>query len=104
MIHDHELHLFSNAMDILVSASQLKFDPYVKDHFVSSIGIEGYGHISTFNTLAGAMNHKGFRTKTGKYITGSYLKNMKTNLTKKYGGEFVVDLVPWENVSTRILH
>ena len=100
MHKDHELHLFSTAMDILSSASQIRFNHFVKDTFRSSIGVEGYGNIDTFDTLAGAMNFKGYRTKLGKYITGSYLKNMKKNLTKKYGQEFVVDLVDWTKVNT----
>ena len=103
MKEDYELSLFSKAMDILVSSSQLKFDPFHKDVFVSSVGIGGYGTIGDFNRLAGAMNFIGLRTKTGKYITGSYLKNMKTNLTKKYGKEFVEDIVEWELVSNQIL-
>jgi hypothetical protein len=103
MKKDYDLSLFSKAMDILVSSSQLKFDPFRKDVFVSSTGIEGYGTIGDFNRLAGAMNFKGLRTKTGKYITGSYLKNMKTNLTKKYGEDFVEDIVDWELVSNQIL-
>ena len=103
MEKDYELSLFSRAMDILVSSSQLKIDPFHKDVFVSSVGVQGYGTIGDFNTLAGAMNFVGLRTKTGKYITGSYLKNMKSNLTKKYGEEFVEDIVEWDLVSKQIL-
>ena len=104
MKNDYELHLFSNAMDILSNASQIKFNPFIKDTFRSSVGVEGYGNIDTFDTLAGALNYKGFRTKLGKYITGSYLKNMKRNLTKKYGEDFVVDLVDWSKVNTTTYH
>ena len=99
MNKDHELYLFSHAMDILAGASQLRLEPFRKDYFVCSVGVEGYGNISDFNLLAGAMNFKGYRTKRGKYITGTYLKKMKSNLTKKYGKDFVLDLVPWEKVS-----
>ena len=60
MKQDYELSLFSKAMDILVSSSQLKFDPFHKNVFVSSIGILGYGTIGDFNRLAGAMNFIGF--------------------------------------------
>ena len=100
---DYELHLFSNAMDILSSAAQLKFNPFIKDTFRSAVGVEGYGSIDSFDTLAGALNFKGFRTKLGKYITGSYLKNMKSNLIKKYGEEFIIDLVDWNKVNTPII-
>ena len=87
---------------LLVDASRVKLDPFHKDYFVSSIGVDGYGNIGDYNLLAGALNFKGYRTKTGKYIKGSYLKNVKSKLTKKYGRDFVVDLVEWERVSTPV--
>ena len=90
-------------MDTLAKASQIKFDVFKKPHFVSSIGVEGYGNISSFDLLAGAMNFKGYRTKKGKYITGSYLAVMKDRLTKKYGEDFIADLVDWEMVSTQVV-
>ena len=102
MKQDYELYIFSHAMDILVSASQLKTAPFYKDHWGISIGVEGYGNVGDFNLLAGALNYKGYRTKTGKYIRGSYLKNCKSHLTKRYGEEFVEDLVDWENFGIRI--
>ena len=98
--NDYELKLFSHAMDILVNASRLKLNPFVKDCFVSSVGVDGYGNIDTYDMLAGALNFNGFRTKTGKYIRGNYLKLIKSKLQKKYGKEEIEDLVYWENVST----
>jgi len=102
MSKDYQLHIFSNAMDILSNAAQIKFNPFIKNTMRSAVGVEGYGSIDTFDTLAGALNHKGFRTQLGKYITGSYLKNMKKNLIEKYGREFVVDLVDWNKVNKQI--
>jgi hypothetical protein len=101
---DFELQLFSHAMDILVNASRLQFNPFVKDFFVSSVGVPGYGNIGTYDRLAGALNFNGFRTKTGKYIRGNYLKLIKSNLQKKYGKEEIEDLVYWKYVSTNYYH
>ena len=101
MSQDYELNLFSKGMEILVDASKLQKDPFVKDHFVSSIGLYGYGSIGTYDRLAGAMNYKGHRTSKGKYITGKNLQKMKSNLIKKYGEDFVCDLVEWGKVSSR---
>jgi len=47
MLHDHELKLFSTAMDILVDASRVIIDPSHKDYFISSIGLHGYGNIDS---------------------------------------------------------
>ena len=77
---DHELKLFSTAMQILTDASQIIFDPFNKDYFRSSIGLQGYGNINTFDRLAGALNHQGYRTKRGKYITGNNLKKINSFL------------------------
>ena len=98
MSHDHELKLFSTAMDILVDASRVIIDPFHKDHFISSIGLQGYGNIDTLERLAGALNVQGYRTKRGKYITGNNLKKIKSNLTKKYGEKIVLELVDWTQV------
>lgn len=103
MSKDFDLLLFSHAMEILVNASQLKLDPFNKSQSVSSIGVDGYGNIDTLDKLAGAMNFKGYRTKQGKFLKGSNLKQMKYNLTKRYGHEFVTGIVSWENVSTEIV-
>ena len=100
---DYDLVLFSKAMDTLANASRIQFDAFNQPHFFRSVGVEGYGNISTLNSLAGAMNFKGYRTKTDKYITGSYLKVMKDRLSKKYGDEFIEDLVDWELVSTPVI-
>jgi len=88
---DYELKLFANAMDTLVTSSQL------------SEGIIGYGIIDRMDSLAGAMNFLGFRSKTGKKITGSNLKKIKQRLTKKYGRKLVLEMVKvnWEDVGTR---
>jgi len=104
MKKDFDLLLFSHAMEILVNASQLKFDPFNKSQSVSSVGVDGYGTVDTLDKLAGAMNFKGYRTKQGKYIRGSYLKQIKYLLIKKYGREFIVDTVSWENVSAEIIY
>ena len=101
MSQDHELKLFSTAMDILVDASQIIIDPFTKDHFLCSVGLQGYGTIDTFERLAGALNYRGYRTKRGKYITGDNLKKMKSNLVKKYGDRFVMELVDWTRVGSR---
>jgi hypothetical protein len=53
--------------------------------FVKSVGISGYGNIDRVDSLAGAMNFLGFRSKTGKKITETNLKKIKQRLTKKYG-------------------
>ena len=103
MHKDYDLLLFSHAMEILVNASKLKFDPFNKTQSVSSIGVDGYGNLDTLEKLAGALNFKGYRTKTGKYIRGNYLKRIKHNITKKYGEEFVSNIVSWNNVSTEIV-
>jgi hypothetical protein len=96
---DHELFIFSKGMEILVKASTLKFQVFSRNHKFQSTGVEGYGTISTLERLAGAMNEKGYRTSRGKYITATNLKKMKSTLTKKYGEEFVADLVEWKDVS-----
>jgi len=101
---DYELKLFSLAMDTLVSASQLKFDAFRKDYHFSSVGVPGYGTIDTFDRLAGALNYKGYRTRTGKYICGNYLKQIKYKLLKRYGKEAVEDLVDWGAVSSNYYH
>jgi hypothetical protein len=98
-IKDHELFIFSHAMEILVKASTLKYQPFSKNHGFESIGVEGYGTISTLERLAGAMNVKGFRTSQGKYLTATNLKKMKSTLIKRYGQQFVADLVDWRDVS-----
>ena len=98
MKQDYELRLFAKAMDTLVTASQLI--PCTVQG-VKSVGISGYGNIDGMDTLAGAMNFLGFKSKTGKYITGANLKKIKQRLTKKYGREFISELVNWENVGTR---
>ena len=99
MSHDHELKLFSTAMDILVDASRVIIDPFHKDHFISSIGLQGYGNIDTLDRLAGALNVQGYRTKRGKYITGDNLKKMKSNLIKRYGEKVIVELVDWTRIN-----
>ena len=104
MKQDYELKLFANAMDTLVTASQLvPCNNYQSKQleFVKSVGISGYGNIDGMDSLAGAMNFLGFRSKTGKYITGINLKKIKQRLTKKYGRKFVSELVNWEIVETR---
>jgi len=100
---DYDLEIFSKAMSLLVDASKLQFNCYASPHFVSSQGVSGFGNISCFNTLADAMNFKGYRTKKGKPLTGSYLAVIKNRLSKRYGDEFVEDLVDWESVSTPVL-
>ncbi len=100
---DQDLILFSRAMDTLVNASRIQFDTFANPHFVSSVGVVGYGNISTFDLLAGAMNFKGYRTKKGKYLTGSYLAVMKGRLSKRYGEDFITDLVDWELVGTPVV-
>ena len=95
---DYELNLFAKAMDTLVTASQLI--PCTVQG-IKSVGISGYVNIDRMDTLAGAMNFLGFKSKTGKYITGANLKKIKQRLTKKYGRKFVSELVNWENVGTR---
>lgn len=97
--YDEDLSLFSSAMSILVKASTLKPDAFVKHHSVSSVGVEGYGNIDTLERLAGAMNAQGYRTHTGKYLSANYLKKIKSNLIKKYGAEYVADIVDWREVS-----
>jgi hypothetical protein len=99
---DYDLVIFSKAMDTLTKASQIQFEAFNPPNFFSSVGVEGYGNIGSFDLLAGAMNFKGYRTKKGKYITGSYLAVMKDRLTKRYGEDFIVDLVDWEMVSTPV--
>ena len=96
---DHELFIFSQAMELLVKASTLKYEPFSRNHRVRSIGIENYGTISTLERLAGAMNVKGYRTSQGKYLTATNLKKMKSTITKRYGHRFVADLVDWKNIS-----
>ena len=97
--NDQDLSLFSVAMTILVKASELKYDVFCKNHQVRSIGVQGYGTIDTLERLAGALNLQGYRTKTGKYIRADYLKKIKSNLIKKYGRDFVTDIVEWKDVS-----
>lgn len=97
--YDEDLSLFSVAMSILVKASTLKPNVFVKNHSVSSIGVEGYGNIDTLERLAGAMNTQGYRTHRGKYLSANYIKKLKSNLTKKYGAEYVADIVDWKDVS-----
>lgn len=97
--NDQDLSLFSVAMNILVKASELKYDPFNKNHQVRSIGLDGYGNIDTLERLAGALNQQGYRTKTGRYIRADYLKKLKSNLIKKYGAAFVADIVDWKDVS-----
>lgn len=96
---DHELFIFSKAMEILVKASSLKYQAFSGKHKFQSIGVEDYGTISTLACLAGAMNVKGYRTSQGKYLTATNLKKMKSTITKRYGAGFVADLVDWENIS-----
>ena len=96
---DHELFIFSRAMEILVKASTLKYEPFSRNHNVTSIGVENYGTISTLERLACAMNVKGYRTSQGKYLTATNIKKMKSTITKRYGHRFVADLVEWKNVS-----
>jgi hypothetical protein len=103
MYKDYDLQIFSHAMEILVNASKLRFDPYDRANPVTSIGVDGYGNVDTLDRLAGALNFKGYRTRTGKYIRGNYLKQIKHSITQKYGKEFVSDIVAWEQVSTPIL-
>lgn len=102
MSQDHELNLFCKGMEILVDASRLQFNPFVKDHFMSSVGVDGYGHIDTLDRLAGALNYKGYRTSKGKYLTGNNLKKMKSNLIKKYGENFTDEYVDWMEFGTEL--
>jgi len=95
---NYDLLLYSHAMQILVTASQLQFDVYSKLHR-KSIGVDGFGKIDTLERLAGAMNYKGYRTKNGNYIRANNLKQIKFRLTTKYGKDFVSNLVDWESVS-----
>ena len=98
MSKDYDLLLFSRAIDILVTASQLKIDPFNKEYGLSSIGVTDFGNVDTFEKLAGALNHKGYRTKTGKYIRGNHLKIIKHRIIQKYGDEFISNLVSWNLV------
>ena len=98
MKQDYELKLFAKAMDTLVTASQLI---PCTNQGVKSVGVSGFGNIDGMDTLAGAMNFLGFKSKKGKYLTGTNLKKIKQRLTKKYGRKFVSELVNWENVGTR---
>ena len=97
--YDEDLSLFSAAMSILVKASTLKPDAFVKNHSVSSVGVDGYGNIDTLERLAGAMNTQGYRTHRGKYLSANYIKKLKSNLIKKYGAEYVANIVDWNEVS-----
>jgi len=96
---DHELFIFSAAMQILVKASALKYQPFSRNHKHQSIGMEGFGTISTLGELAAALNVKGYRTSRGKYLTAINLKKMKSIIIKRYGHDFVADLVEWKDVS-----
>jgi hypothetical protein len=96
---DHELFIFSAAMQILVKASALKYQPFSRNHNHQSIGMEGFGTISTLGELAAALNVKGYRTSRGKYLTAINLKKMKSIIIKRYGHDFVADLVEWKDVS-----
>ena len=86
-------------MEILVKASTLRYEPFSRNHGVRSVGVESYGTVSTLEKLAAVMNVKGYRTSRGKYLTATNLRKMKSTITKRYGRDFVSDLVDWKNVS-----
>jgi hypothetical protein len=103
--HDTDLNLFIQSVELLVDASQLRFQIDLSNNATLSKGVTGYGNISNFDELAGALNFKGYRTKRGKYFNGSNLKKLKSNLYKKYGTGFMESLldesIDWSKMSSR---
>lgn len=101
---DTDLDVLIQSIELLVEASQLKFQIDLSNNSTLSQGITGYGNISNFDELAGALNYKGFRTKRGKYFNGLNLKKLKSNLYKKYGGDFMQSLlderIEWNKISS----
>ena len=102
---DYDLNLFGNAISYLVDASQLKFQVDYSNQGCPSQGVENFGHIRTLEELASLMNFKGWRTKTGKFISGDGLKKMKGRLIKKYGEDgflaLLDEFVDWSKVGGR---
>ena len=102
---DTDLNLFVTSIEMLVAASQLRFQIDLSNSETLSQGITGYGNISNFDELAGVLNYKGFRTKRGKYFNGTNLKKLKSNLYKKYGNDFMRSLldesIEWNKISSR---
>ena len=101
---DTDLDVFIQSIELLVEASQLRFQIDLSNSSTLSQGVTGYGNISYFDELAGALNYKGFRTKRGKYFNGLNLKKLKSNLYKKYGGDFMKSLlderIEWNKISS----
>ena len=101
---DTDLDVFIQSIELLVEASKLRFQIDLSNSSTLSQGVTGYGNISNFDELAGALNYKGFRTKRVKYFNGLNLKKLKSNLYKKYSGDFMKSLlderIEWNKISS----
>ena len=95
---DHELTIFTKAMEVLIQSSKLEFNPWLQEtRYLKSVGIDGHGNMDSFEKIAGVLTSQGYETKTGKRITGNNLRQMKSILMERYGKDFLEEYIDWSD-------
>ena len=88
-----ELELFMSVVNLLIEASNLRFQYDPSNNHSPSVGVEGFGNVGNYNELMVASRFKGLRTQRGKVISLSRFQKSREILLRKYGSEGLWNLV-----------